>query len=161
MDYDVQRCTRQCAKTERALEPGETFYSVLSAAGASLVRYDYSVEAWSGPPDGSLGWWKSQMPLRDGRKVQWAPNDVMLHLLEELEAEPDRGDMRYVLALLLVRRRVLRLEEYEQDAQGREILVGYSGKSDMTYHVPVVVPSESRTAEIQEELSRLLVSSAG
>src|SRR5690606_20148382 len=108
IDYEIQRCTRECATTGRQLEPGETFYSVLIVEGAQVVRRDYSPEAWEGPPEGVLGWWKSQMPSRDGNKLHWAPNDVMLHLLEELEAQAELSDMRYILALLLVRRRVVR-----------------------------------------------------
>ena len=62
MDYEVQRCTRHCCATGRELAPGEEFYSVLIAEGAELVRLDYAVEAWEGPPEGAVGWWKSQMP---------------------------------------------------------------------------------------------------
>ena len=62
IDYEVQRCTRHCAATGRELQPGETFYSTLTAEGSQVVRHDYSVEAWQGPPEGVLGWWKSHMP---------------------------------------------------------------------------------------------------
>ena len=62
IDYELQRCTRHCAVTERELQPGETFFSTLTAEGAELARRDYSVEAWQGPPAGVVGWWKSKMP---------------------------------------------------------------------------------------------------
>ena len=68
--------------------------------------------------------------------------------------------MRYVLALLLVRRRVMRLDETEQDEQGREMLVLYCPRRDATYRTPVVIPDESGVNQIQDELARLLVASA-
>ena len=160
MDYEVQRCTRHCAKTGRELQPGEVFYSTLLAEGAQVVRHDYSAEAWEGPPEKVLGWWKSQMPHRDAKRLHWAPNDVMLELLEELETQPDKQDMRYVLGLLLIRRRVVRLEETDHDAEGREISVLYCPRRERTYRVMTVMPSEQRTAEIQEELARLLFADA-
>ena len=160
MEYEIQRCTRQCAKTERQLEPEEVFYSVLTVEGAQVVRRDYCLEAWDGPPDGALGWWKSHMPARDSRRMHWAPNDVMLDLLDELEGQPDLADMRYVLALLLLRRRVLRLEESEEDAQGGELLVVYCPKKETTSKVTVATPTEERTQQIQAELSRLLFADA-
>jgi len=55
IDYEVQRCTRRCATTQRELQPGEIFYSTLVAEGAQVVRHDYSQEAWQGPPEGVLG----------------------------------------------------------------------------------------------------------
>jgi len=160
MDYEIQRCTRCCAATGRELAPGEEFYSALVAEGADLVRHDYSTEAWDGPPEGAIGWWKSQMPSPTAKRMNWAPNDVMLEFFEQLEQQPDRQDMRYVLALLLVRRRVMRQEESEQDEQGREVLVLYCPRRETTYRVPVVDPEESRINEIQEELAKLLFANA-
>jgi hypothetical protein len=161
MDYEIQRSTRCCASTGRQLEPGEEFYSVLIAEGTELVRYDYAPEAWEGPPDGVIGWWKSQMPDPAAKRMHWAPNDVMLEFFEQLESQPDKQDMRYVLALLLVRRRVMRLEEREQDEQGREVLVAYCPRRETTYRVPAVAPHQSRIDEIQEELAKLLFARAG
>lgn len=161
IDYEVQRCTRHCATTGRQLEPGEAFYSTLTADGAQVVRQDFSAEAWHGPPPGVLGWWKSHMPERNAKKLHWAPNDVMLELLESLEDQPEKMDMRYVLALLLIRRRVVRLEDAEQDAAGREVSVLYCPRRETTYRVVTATPNEQRTAEIQDELARLLFANAG
>jgi hypothetical protein len=160
IDYEIQRCTRHCAATGRELQPGEEFYSTLTSEGAQVVRHDYAKEAWQGPPEGVLGWWKSHMPDRHARKVLWAPNDVMLDLLETLESQPDKRDMRYVLALLLIRRRVVRLEETETDTAGEEVSVLYCPRRETTYRVVTATPNEARTAEIQEELARLLFADA-
>ena len=161
IDYEVQRCTRHCAETGRELQPGETFYSVLNAEGGDLVRHDYSVQAWQGPPSGVLGWWKSRMPERDARKMHFAPNDVMLDLLESFESQESKQDMRYVLSLLLIRRRVVRLEDTEQDESGREVSVLYCPRCEATYRVTTVTPGARRVVEIQEELARLLFADAG
>jgi hypothetical protein len=68
--------------------------------------------------------------------------------------------MRYVLALLLVRRRVLREDEPELDEQGRQVLVLYCPRRDATYKVPTAIPTEARINEIQEELAKLLFAKA-
>ena len=156
MDFEIQRCTRHCAATKRELAPGEEYYSVVISEGANVVRYDYSREAWTGPPPSAIGWWKSQIPGPETRRKHWAPNDVMLQFFDELEHQPDKQDMRYVLALLLVRRRVMRLEDTERSPQGDEVLVLHCPRRDATYRVPAVVPEESRIDQIQEELARLL-----
>src|SRR4029079_90309 len=160
IDYEVQRCTRHCAVTGRELQPGETFYSTLTPEGANVLRRDYGAESWSGPPAGVLGWWKSHMPARDARRMHWAPNDVMLDLLESLESQHDKQDMRYVLSLLLVRRRVLRLEGTDHDPQLGEVSVLYCPRREVTYRVTTNIPGEERAAEIQEELARLLFAGA-
>jgi hypothetical protein len=156
MDFEVQRCTRHCHVSGRELQPSEEFYSVLIAEGANVVRHDYAAEAWQGPPEGTLGWWKSHLPSPNSRRLHWAPNDVMLELLDELGEQLDKLDMRYVLALLLVRRRVARLEETEIDEQGREVMVLYCPRREATYRILSMTPSDERAREIQNELADLL-----
>jgi hypothetical protein len=161
MDYEIQRCARRCAATDTELSAGEEFYSVLVQNGAELVRQDYCVEAWSGPPEGSIAYWKSQMPNPRAKRIGWAPNDVMLEFFEQLENEQEKADMRFVLALLLVRRRVLRQEDSLEDEQGQEVMVVYCPRRDTTYKVPVIAPDdEGRTRQIQDELAKLLFANA-
>jgi hypothetical protein len=156
MDYEVQHSSRRCSITGREFAPGETYYSAIVAEGANVIRHDYAADAWQGPPADALGWWKAQIPARSETKKRWAPNDVMLQFWDELAAQPERQDMRYVLTLLLVRRRVFRLEEEKLDEQGREVMVVECPRREATYEVPAVMPEAARVDHIQEELAALL-----
>lgn len=159
MDYEVERCTRHCAASGRELNEGEEFFSALRVERGEVRRHDYSAEAWTGPPEGTFAWWKSRMPTREAKRGQLAPNEVLLALFHELEQAAGNDDMRYVLALLLVRRRVLREEDVEHDAAGDRVLVLYCPRDESTHRVRVATPDERRTDEIQAELSRLLFAS--
>lgn len=165
LDFEVQRCTRRCAATDRPLEPGETCYSVLESQGAEIVRKDFCAEAWGGPPEKVIGWWKSRIPEPTAKKVKLAPNDVLLDLFDQLAEQPDRGDMRYVLALLLLRRRVLRVEtpaELTHPSAGSDVetIAVYCPRREATYELPAMTPSEARIDEIQQQLSELLIADA-
>lgn len=160
MDYEVERCTRHCAASGRELAEGEEFFSVLVNDQCDVRRHDYAAEAWAGPPAEAVAWWKSRMPTREAKKGQLAPNDVLLQLFSELEQAPDKADMRYVLALLLVRRRVLREEDMERDEANNEFLVLYSPRDETTCRVGVCAPSGQRVDQIQAELARLLYADA-
>lgn len=161
LDFEVQRCTRRCAKTERELLPGETYYSALVSQGSGVARLDYAAEAWTGPPEGAIGWWQAKLPDANAHKMHWAPNDVMLHYFEELDCRPDQVDARYVLALLMVRRRILRLETTETDDQGQETLVLFCSRNDTEYRAVAASVSDERAAEIQSELAKLLYTEGG
>lgn len=161
LDFEVQRCTRRCAKTDRELNPGETYFSALVPQGGSVARLDYSAEAWEGPPEGAIGWWQARLPDANAHKMHWAPNDVMLHYFEELDNRPDQLDARYVLALLMVRRRILRLEATETDNQGQETLVLFCSRNDTEYRVAAISVSDERASEIQNELAKLLHTEGG
>jgi hypothetical protein len=170
LDFEVQRCTRCCAATDRALEPGDECYSVLEIAGADVVRKDYSPEAWKGAPDGAFGWWKSRVPEPNAKKIKLAPNDVLLELFDQLADKSEQQDLRYVLALLLVRRRVLRVDmtndkphNENDDTESNhtaEKMTLYCPKRDSTCEVAVAMPNTERIDEIQQQLSELLVAGA-
>ncbi len=156
LDFEVQRFTRRCCETEQLFEPGDIVYSALIADGGSVKRRDYGEKAWAGPPEGTIGWWKSQIPDVHATKMHWAPNDVILHYFEQLEGRAAQADMRFVLALLMIRRRIVRLEETAVDDQQREVFVLYCPRNEREYRVSVVVPPEPRIGEIQSELAELL-----
>lgn len=159
LDFEVQRCTRRCHATDRELAPGESFYSVLIRDGAQVVRRDFCESAWTGPGDEAIGWWKAEIPSLQSKKMHWAPNDVILHYFQQLQDQPQAADTRYILALLMIRRRIVRLEDSDTDPQAGEQLVVYCPRNEQEYRVPVADPSPQRIAEIQAELGQLLFSS--
>ena len=164
LDFEIQRSTRRCAATDRALEPGEWCYSVLEVRGADVERKDYAASAWSGPPAEAFAWWKSRVPEPHAKKIKLAPNEVLLELFDELAQRPESEDMRYVLALLLVRRRVLRLDgpalpaAKPSTADDVQTMSVFCPVREATYEVTATVPSDERIDEIQTQLSKLLVS---
>ncbi|MEO1615275.1 MAG: hypothetical protein AAFV88_05460 [Planctomycetota bacterium] len=107
-EYKVNRCTRQCHAEERPLQEGEWYHSVviLSEAG-DYTRRDYSDSAWDGPPEGTVGHWKSRMPIAGEKKLVLAPREVLIDLLRQMES--DNEQIRYLLSLLLLRRKYVRL----------------------------------------------------
>ena len=161
-DYqDVQRCTRRCAATDRELAAGETYYSVLQVQGAQVQRLDYCEQGWQGPPENALGWWKAALPAPNHQAVQWAPDQVVLQYFEQLADHPQQADQRYVLALLLVRRRILRLDRQEKNTAGQTVLCLVHPDADQEYHVLEVEPEAERLAAIQASLQQLLFSGGG
>jgi hypothetical protein len=166
LDFEIQRLTRRCAATDRPLEPGEVCYSVLEVRGADIVRNDFAATAWTGPPAEAFGWWKSRVPEPNAKKIKLAPNEVLLELFDQLAERPECEDTRYVLALLLVRRRVLRLDGpalpavKPLSANGVQTMTVLCPLRDASYEVTAVMPSDERIEEIQQQLGELLVSGA-
>jgi hypothetical protein len=80
----------------------------------------------------------------------------MLNYFERLGEDAAAADARFVLGLLLVRRRIARLDRTEMDAAGHKVLVLYCPRNENEYRVVESPPSEERAAEIQAQLSELL-----
>ena len=157
VDFEVKRFTRVCAKTEVELKAGDEFYSFIVRDGSETVRKDVAAASWDGPPEDCLGWWKSEVPDPKSKKLHWAPHDVMLHYFADTEDQPEQADVRYILALLMIRRRIFRLEETETGDDGREVMLLYCSRNETEYKVPEVAMTPERAKEIQALLSELLV----
>ena len=149
MDFEVQKFTRRCAASDRELAAGEVFYSALIADGAEVLRQDFSEDQWKGPPEKSLGWWKSEVPDPKANRLHWAPNDVMLHYFRELQNQDHKRDVAYILALLMLRRRIFKLEASETTPEGHEVMMMYCPRAEEEYQVLVCHPTESQAAAIQ------------
>ena len=156
MEFEVQKATRRCVVNDREFEPGEPFYSMLREVDGDILREDYSESAWKGVTEDCIGWWKARMPEADTSKINWAPNDVMMHYFQQLEESIDKHDLRYVLALLMVRRRILKMDRTEAAESGAEQLVLFCPRDEQEYRVAVFSMGQERIKEIQDELSGML-----
>ena len=118
MDYHLKPIGKTCAATGNELVPGSVCHSVLVERGSELVRLDYSDEGWNGPPEESIGHWSCVVPEQDKTKVKPLDTDGLMRYFEQLDedANPAQEKFRYVLALLLLQKRRLRLEDSRHEA---------------------------------------------
>ena len=157
MEYDIHKSSHQCCVTGRTLQEGEEYYSVLVDAGGELVRHDYSMEAWAGEPEGAIGFWKTRVPAKDQPKRIVIDVQVMLDFLRRLEEaeEPSKINMRYLLALLLMRKRVLKFDAVEREGE-QDYLVLSCRREDATYRVLDPHLSEQELEELQTQMETVL-----
>lgn len=106
--YKIGRTTRRCSVLNRPLLPGEYYYSVVSGDEEEFSRVDVSAEAWTGPPENCIGHWKNRVPLPEEKKRELAPPEVLIDLLRSMGDQPGQAKMRYLLALMLLRKRHLK-----------------------------------------------------
>ena len=153
-EYKVSRCSRQCHKLKRPLREGEWYYSVVLEADEEYERRDYSAEAWDGAPEGAVGFWKNQMPTADQRKLVLAPGEVLIGLLRQMADFPDKAKLRYLLSLMLLRKKIVQPAESETgDADSLAVKVPADGS---IIEVPTCEIGRSESDKLLEELNDLL-----
>lgn len=163
MAYEVSKNSRRCFVSGRTLEPGDVFFSVLIETATGSERRDYAKENWQGPPEGTIGFWKGRIPESShSDKPKPITPEAMFELFESLEEkeEPSAHRLRYVLALLLIRRKALKLQGVERSQDGDALIVRSIGSSSKTYTVPDADLSEEQMELAEQELAGLLESAA-
>lgn len=153
MDYHFKPPSKTCATTGKPLSPGSVCHSVLIEKNGVLTRIDYSDDGWQGLPDGHIGYWKTVVPAGNDPREQRLDPDTAFRYFEQLSEQPnpEYERQRYVLALLLLQHRKLRLDGSRSgDCGGVLELSGVRGEG--TYEVQDLQLPESVTRQIQAEL---------
>jgi hypothetical protein len=171
--YDIEKPTGFCAVTGRALEPGETYFATLielspeqqaqleasrkpqqqASATLGLRRLDFSNEAWQQGhrPHRLFSFWKTTVAEPSEKKQKlFVDNAVLLNLLYRLgESESiDRLRFRYVLALILMRKKMIR---YDGSVQREATIDGESKPFSFWQFTPKLDPSKGPMSKWNEE----------
>jgi hypothetical protein len=156
-DYQIQPNTRRCAITGRELRPGERYYTALLDVGGQFVRHDYSAEAWQGPPPQAFSFWSGLVASDNASRKPRFDDDMLVECFERLEdqAEPGRQSFRYVVALLLMRRKRLRFEE-ARSQDDHEILVLKCARTGARYEVLNPGMTADEMTAVQDEVIKVL-----
>ncbi len=156
-EYQIQPNTRKCAVSGRELRPGERFFSALLDENGHFLRQDYSAEAWSGPPQGALGFWAGKIPAADQQHKPRFDDDLLVDCFQRLEGQEDPGrvNFRYVVALLLMRRKRFKFEQSITEG-GVEKICLRCARTGERYEIvnPRLNPEEM--VQVQEEVFRVL-----
>lgn len=158
-DYSISKCSRKCAVSGRGLAPGESYISVIMPDGESVRRLDIAASEWKGADKAAIGWWKCRMPELEAKKLRPAPNGVLLDTLSDLLERPGKEELAYLLAVLLMRRRVLAeeqlldLEVADQPQTSLKLICQADGRQ---WNVPIVIGRTDALDELQAELNSLL-----
>lgn len=155
--WEIQRTAGVCAGTGRRLEPGEEYVAALLDRKTHFERVDYSREFWQANPPEVYSFWRTRIPLPAQKKKMFVDDGVLVNFFERLagETEPLKVNFRFVLALILMRKRLLKYEETRRDAAGREVWKLRLGKEDVH---EVVNPelSDEQIQQVSGELSSIL-----
>lgn len=157
LNFDFKKTSRKCSTNDRPFESGEVFFSALIDEGGELVRKDFASEAWDAPPEGCVGWWKSRMPNLEKGKVYWAPKDVLMAYFQHVYEQPAYADLAYVMAVLLVRKRILQMIETDESTEPPTMIVHHR-KTKTDFPIAVQELSSHRISQIQNELAEQLFS---
>ena len=129
----------------------------MTESGDEYVRHDYSAESWAGPPPEAVGWWKNRMPTADEKRTVLAPPEVLIDLLRQMEHSLARAKSRYLLALMLMRRKILRpATPSSVERDGIDYLRLEVPATEDLMEVPVCTISRSESDTLRDELNELL-----
>ena len=158
MEYHFRPIGKTCAGTGKEFVPGTVCHSVVVERDGQVVRLDYSAEAWQGPPADAIGTWKCVVPQPASTSAPSLDPEALMRCFEQMaeDSNPAQDRFRYVLALLLLKKRRLKLEGTRDDGDILYLeVIGSQGEGPFEIRDLQLPPNE--IDELQQALNTQLV----
>lgn len=168
--FQLGRFTAACASEGRPLVPGEPIVATLcdvpedDRSGHEFLRRDFSVAAWeSGArPEGLVCFWRTAAPEPDQKRRLLVDDDTLMELFDRLEGDdrPQRIAYRWLMCLILLRKRLLRHVRVDRSDDREEWLVQRRGVDDAAPPIRVTNPRirDEDLQELSEHLGEVMQS---
>jgi hypothetical protein len=158
-DWPIKHRANACARTQRAFEPGEQFYTLLFREGEGFRREDLCEEAWAQRNENirPFSFWKTRYEPPPLTPPEPLAKENAEDLLRRLLAKNDASNANacYVLAVMLERKRVLKQIKTGQTDE-RPVLIYEHAKTGDVFIVPDVRLRLDEIEHVQNEVSQLL-----
>jgi hypothetical protein len=160
--YDVARPQGLCAVTGHPIAPDEKFMAALRETAIGFERVDVSMPAWADfDRKDVVAFWQTTMPKSEQKKKLFVDDEVLCQLFERLAdvQEPAKLNFRFVLGLILMRKRMLVYETTRHEGEGdadRELwTVRFKGRED---RLDLLNPrlTEEQVGEVSQQLGEIL-----
>jgi hypothetical protein len=155
---DVPRPGGVCAASGEPILPGDKFVAAIRETPTGIERRDVRVEHWpTFDRTGLLAFWHTVMPPVEQRKKLFVDDEVLCTLFERLAdaTEEAKLNFRFVLALVLMRKRLIVYEETRRE-EGHDVwVVRLKGRED---RLDLVDPKldESKVSDVSQQLGEIL-----
>ena len=112
-EWEINKPLGQCHGTNRKIEYGEEYFGALVATEEGLQRWDFCADYWESEKPDVFCYWKTRLPEPGQKKQLFVDDQMLMAFFERLEkeTEQERVNFRFVLALILMRKRILKYDE--------------------------------------------------
>jgi hypothetical protein len=156
-EWVIDKPLGQCCATGRQIAPGEEYYAALVETEQGFARRDFCAEYWNENKPAVFCYWKTKLPRPDQKKQVFVDDDMLMAFFDRLgtETEQEKVNFRFVLMLVLMRRRKLKYDSSKTN-DGKDVWrLRITGTQDF---VEVNNPNldESQVAQLTSQIGQIL-----
>ena len=156
-EWDIKRPIGQCCGTGETIDEGAEYYAALVETPEGLERRDFCEEFWQENKPVVYCYWKTKFVPAQQKRQLFIDEDMLMAFFERLEADSDseRVNFRFVLALVLMRKRRLKYDSSRTEGDNEIWLLRVTGEKRI---VQVVNPrlTEQEIEQLSCQLGEIL-----
>ena len=156
MNWDINTHTASCCSCESLFDEGAQFISNIVDNNGDFERRDYCMSCWEKlDKRESFYYWKSLFNPGKKKKI-FIDDDTLMDFFSRLMEEDNESkqNFRYVLSLILMRKKVLKFEDVCKEGD-REYMI-MRDKEEREYRVRDPHLNKETLAEVKQQMSSIL-----
>ena len=167
-EYNITKTSGRCAGCERELSPGEEYVATVREADEDaeeqFAREDFCTACWAecgaeraGRAD-VFGVWRTRMGEPREKKKTFVDDDVLINFFQRLDGadEPAKVQFRFVLGLILMRKKLLIYERSDPAGEGHDVWTVRLKGSEERLRLIDPKLDEEKIADVSRHLSDVL-----
>jgi hypothetical protein len=156
-EWKIQKRGRACSVCARTFLSEEEHYSGIAEVEARFERRDVCLPCWAKKPE-LFSFWKTRMPKIEQRRLEDinAMVEFFKKLVEKPSEEPARQKVTYLMALLLARKRRVKLH----GSKGGRLRVEKTWDGD-TLEIADPVITDAELADLRQQMEAIFDTELG
>ena len=156
-EWDIDKPLGECSGSGRTINYGEEYFAALVEAGGVFERRDFSREYWESEKPEVYCYWRTKLPDPDEKKAIFVDDEMLMAFFERLaqETEQEKINFRFVLALILMRKRRLKYDSTKVEGEKEIWRLRITGEKQYT---EVTNPhlNEEQIEQLSSQLGQIL-----
>jgi hypothetical protein len=159
-EWEIDKPLGQCWGTGKKIAYGEEYLGALVETDQGLARRDFCADYWQSKKPDVFCYWKTKLPYPDQKKQRFVDDEMLMAFFERLEneTEQEKINFRFVLALVLMRKRRLKYDTTRIE-EGKEIWrLRIVGDKSAERRIEVINPhlDEGQIEQLSSQIGQIL-----
>jgi hypothetical protein len=156
-EWEIDKPLGQCYGTGGKIEYGEEYFATLVETKEGLQRRDFCADYWQEKKPDVFCYWKTRLSDPGQKKQIFVDDEMLMAFFERLgkETEQEKINFRFVLALILMRKRRLKYNSSKIEGDKEVWHLRIAGDKQF---VEVINPhlDEEQIEQLSSQISQIL-----
>jgi len=156
-EWKIEGSLKRCVVCGKEFQEKDEYFSEIYDSEGGFLRKDFCVACWKGPEEKGYSFWKTRIAPKEQKPKRFIDLDVIFDFFEKLadSDEREKETFRYILALVLMRKRRLKFEGTSREADA-EVLILREAATKNIFHVKNPELNEGELEAITGKVGQIL-----
>lgn len=157
MEWELASSGGACTQCARPFADREDYWSALFRDADGFTRRDYCASCWSAGDKTAFSFWITRCSPKPAPPKRFVSDEVILEFFDRLSEsdDPSKRKLRFIMAVLLLRKRLLKEKSRRRDEKG-VFWVVESPTLEKTFEVRDEGLTEGEIADVLAEIGSVL-----